>query len=125
MAMTKAQATTTNDMGDRELQDLLQDWDRMAPVGREFGSPDYERLEELDQRIFRQRGLMCSSRSFCIPRPLTPYHRLIPWVVPFGVDAAPHNPISGDLYLPLWAVNFRRRHHSLFSWGYVEPSTGR
>lgn len=48
MAMTKAQATTTNDMGDRQLQDLLQDWDRMAPVGREFGSPDYERLEELD-----------------------------------------------------------------------------
>ena len=46
--MTKAQATTTNDMGDRELQDLLQDWDRIAPVGREFGSPDYERLEELD-----------------------------------------------------------------------------
>ena len=48
MAMTKAQATTANDMGDRQLQDLLQDWDRMAPVGREFGSPDYERLEELD-----------------------------------------------------------------------------
>ena len=46
--MTKAQTTTTNDMGDRELQDLLQDWDRIAPVGREFGSPDYERLEELD-----------------------------------------------------------------------------
>ena len=49
MAMTKAQATTANDMGDRQLQDLLQDWDRMAPVGREFGSPDYERLEELDE----------------------------------------------------------------------------
>ena len=48
MAMTKARTATTNDMGDREQQDLLQDWDRMAPVGAEFGSPDYERLEELD-----------------------------------------------------------------------------
>jgi len=33
MAMTKARTATTNDMGDREQQDLLQDWDRMAPVG--------------------------------------------------------------------------------------------
>lgn len=30
------------------LQDSL--WERMAPVGREFGSPDFERLMEEDQR---------------------------------------------------------------------------
>ena len=46
--MTKARSATTNDMGEKAQQDLLQDWDRMAPVGAEFGSPDYERLEELD-----------------------------------------------------------------------------
>lgn len=56
MAMTEAQATTTNDMGDRELQE----WDRMAPVGREFGSPDYERLEELDQLC---REVICISED--------------------------------------------------------------
>lgn len=27
-----------------------REWDLMAPVGREFGSPDYERLMELDNR---------------------------------------------------------------------------
>lgn len=31
----------------RSLEDLL--WDRVAPVGREFGSPDFERLMEEDQ----------------------------------------------------------------------------
>lgn len=30
------------------LEDVL--WDRMAPVGREFGSPDFERLMEEDRR---------------------------------------------------------------------------
>ena len=54
--MTKIQATATNDMGDRELQE----WDRMAPVGREFGSPDYERLEELDQLC---REVICISED--------------------------------------------------------------
>lgn len=32
----------------RSLEDLL--WDRVAPVGRESGSPDFERLMEEDQR---------------------------------------------------------------------------
>lgn len=27
-------------------------WDNMAPIGREFGSPDYERLMEHDQAVF-------------------------------------------------------------------------
>lgn len=29
-----------------------QDWLDMPPVGREFGSPDYDRLTELDQAAF-------------------------------------------------------------------------
>ena len=55
--MTKARAATTNDMGEKAQQDLLQDWDRMAPVGGEFGSPDYERLEELDHLAVLERQL--------------------------------------------------------------------
>ena len=42
--MTKARAATTNDMGEKAQQDLLQDWDRMAPVGAEFGSPEPPRV---------------------------------------------------------------------------------
>ncbi|MBK6594634.1 MAG: hypothetical protein IPG23_19105 [Burkholderiales bacterium] len=30
-----------------------QAWDNMAPVGREFGSPDYERLEAQDWADFK------------------------------------------------------------------------
>ena len=45
MVTKKFLTTTTNDMGDKTQQESLQDWDRIAPVGREFGSPDYERLE--------------------------------------------------------------------------------
>ena len=62
--MTKTQTTTTNDMGDRELQDLLQDWDRIAPVGREFGSPDYERLEELDHLAILAKGSLLAARRW-------------------------------------------------------------
>lgn len=32
------------------LEDVVWDRDRLAPVGREFGSPDFERLMEDDQR---------------------------------------------------------------------------
>ncbi len=70
--MTKIQATATNDMGDRELQDLLQDWDRMAPVGREFGSPDYERLEELDHLAILAKGSLLAARRWLD----TPNHAL-------------------------------------------------
>ncbi len=62
--MKKVQASTTNDMGDRELQDLLQEWDRMAPVGREFGSPDYERLEELDHLAVLAKGSLHAARRW-------------------------------------------------------------
>lgn len=31
----------------------IVDWRNMAPIGREFGSPDYERLEELDHLAFQ------------------------------------------------------------------------
>jgi hypothetical protein len=30
------------------LTDEMRAWDNMAPVGREFGSPDFERLAKLD-----------------------------------------------------------------------------
>lgn len=33
----------------RELE-VLKDWDSMAPVGREFGSPDFEQLMDADWR---------------------------------------------------------------------------
>lgn len=33
-------------------------WDNAAPVGREFGSPDYERLEKLDRLAFSAFGSM-------------------------------------------------------------------
>ena len=64
MAMTKARSATTNDMGDSEQQDLLQDWDRMAPVGAEFGSPDYERLEELDHLAILAKGSLLAARRW-------------------------------------------------------------
>jgi hypothetical protein len=39
-----------SDNGNTTLQFALDqsDWGNVQPVGREFGSPDYERLEELD-----------------------------------------------------------------------------
>ena len=35
-------------LGRSILEDRL--WDQMAPVGREFGSPDFERLMDEDRR---------------------------------------------------------------------------
>ncbi|WP_157275654.1 hypothetical protein [Pelomonas sp. Root1444] len=39
----------------RRIEGLLEDqmWDRMPAVGREFGSPDFERLMEEDFRAER------------------------------------------------------------------------
>ena len=34
----------------------------MAPVGREFGSPDYERLEELDHLAILAKGSLLAAR---------------------------------------------------------------
>lgn len=43
-------------------QEELQDWDRIAPVGREFGSPGYERLAELDHLAIKSRGCLAATR---------------------------------------------------------------
>ena len=64
MAKIKIQATTVHDIGDKSHQDQLKDWDRMAPVGREFGSPDYERLEELDHLAFKAKGSLLAARRW-------------------------------------------------------------
>ena len=39
-------------------------WDNMAPVGREFGSPDYERLAELDNLAFKAKGSLLKARRW-------------------------------------------------------------
>lgn len=39
-------------------------WDAMPPVGREFGSPDYERLEALDARAFDVFGSLPKARRW-------------------------------------------------------------
>lgn len=41
-------AISRTPLGRRTLEDRL--WDQMPPVGREFGSPDFERLMEEDRR---------------------------------------------------------------------------
>ena len=64
MVTKKFLTTTTNDMGDKTQQESLQDWDRIAPVGREFGSPDYERLEELDHLAFKAKGSLLAARRW-------------------------------------------------------------
>ena len=64
MTTKKAQASTTNDMGDKSQQDQLTDWERIAPVGREFGSPDYERLEELDHLAVLAKGSLLAARRW-------------------------------------------------------------
>lgn len=43
-------------------EDLL--WDRMAPVGREFGSPDYERLLDIDTLAFKAFGTPKKARRW-------------------------------------------------------------
>jgi len=62
--MKNTQATTTNDMDDMSQQDPPTDWDRIAPVGREFGNPDYERLEELDHLAVKAKGSLLAARRW-------------------------------------------------------------
>lgn len=62
--MRKVKFNTVNDTSHRAQQDLLQDWDRIAPVGREFGSPDYERLEELDHLAVLAKGSLHAARRW-------------------------------------------------------------
>lgn len=56
--------TVPNFFDTARAQQELQDWDRMAPVGREFGSPDYERLEELDHLAVNAKGSLLAARRW-------------------------------------------------------------
>ena len=47
-------------------------WDSMQPVGREFGSQDYERLEELDNLAIQAKGCLLKARRWLD----TPQNRL-------------------------------------------------
>lgn len=50
--------------------DELRDWDQMAPVGREFGSPDFERLMatgDTAEAEGMQRSLMKSESNTSLP----------------------------------------------------------
>lgn len=42
----------------------MAEWEAMKPIGREFGSPDYERLEELDALAARALGSMKKARRW-------------------------------------------------------------
>lgn len=42
----------------------LVEWGAMPPVGREFGSPDYERLEKLDALALEVLGSMKKARGW-------------------------------------------------------------
>ena len=57
-------ATVPNFFDTTHAQQDLKDWDRMAPVGREFGSPDYERLEELDNLAVKAKGSLLAARRW-------------------------------------------------------------
>lgn len=46
------------------MQKEMAEWDSMAPVGREFGSPDYERLEAMDALAFDVFGSMTKARRW-------------------------------------------------------------
>ena len=57
-------ATVPNVFDTTHPQQDLQGWDRMAPVGREFGSHDYERLEELDHLAVKAKGSLLAARRW-------------------------------------------------------------
>jgi len=46
------------------LRKEMADWHAMPPVGREFGSPDYDRLEALDALAFDVFGSMTKARRW-------------------------------------------------------------
>lgn len=46
------------------MQKEMAEWDSMAPVGREFGSPDYERLDAMDALAFEVFGSMAKARRW-------------------------------------------------------------
>lgn len=47
-----------------EPDDEMSYWDNIPPVGREFGSPDYERLEELDNLAYKAKGSLLDARRW-------------------------------------------------------------
>lgn len=52
------------DMHRGPSKDDLADWDNIPPIGREFGSPDYDRLEELDNLAVQAMGDMLKARHW-------------------------------------------------------------
>lgn len=52
------------DMHRGPSRDDLVDWDNLPPIGREFGSPDYDRLEELDNMAVKAMGDMLKARCW-------------------------------------------------------------
>jgi uncharacterized protein (DUF2384 family) len=50
------------------LDDLMQqeprEWGSMAPVGREFGSSEFERLAELDDLAVKATGSLLAARNW-------------------------------------------------------------
>lgn len=46
----------------RTAEDIA--WDRIAPVGREFGSPDFDRLMEMDDAAFSAFGSIVRVRQW-------------------------------------------------------------
>lgn len=49
---------------EKAFQAEMLAWDNMAPVGREFGSPEYERLSELDHLAFMATGALGAARAW-------------------------------------------------------------
>lgn len=47
---------------EKAIQAEMLEWDSMAPVGAEFGSPEYERLLELDHLAFITTGSLEAAR---------------------------------------------------------------
>lgn len=45
-----------------DAPDDLADWNNVVPVGREFGSPDYDRLTALDDLAVRATGSLEQAR---------------------------------------------------------------
>lgn len=57
-------AVSIEDMHRGSSKDDLADWDNIPPIGREFGSPDYDRVEELDNMAVQAMGDMLKARRW-------------------------------------------------------------
>ena len=49
---------------EKAFQAEMLAWDNMAPLGREFGSPEYERLSKLDHLAFMATGTLGAARAW-------------------------------------------------------------